>query len=385
MSENQIKEKELNGMENPFIKKCVEEYLKITCPKVIFIYTSPKVGSTALVSSFRIFTSKKINIFHFHNESLLPQEYKNAGVTINNLIHYCASVLGKKIYVIDVYRTPIEKKISTFFDRLAVYHYNAPENVVETYSIKHITNRFNSLFPYLGDCDYWFDKHYGDAVADSLPPVFPHDSKYITVDCNLVKYIKLRLSDSKNWGSILSTIFGLHIEVIGDYARENKPLGKLYTQFKKEYKIPHAFLNDICKHDRHFQYYMSANERSAYINKWHAKSTETPVCVYTKEEYGFYSQLCAENSYMDFVQKNSEHYLDSGCVCDGCMAKRTRVAALIVANPDNPNIGNIHHSHHKIDGIGNQSYKNRMYKIVRRRQRGKSRSRSATIRMTLLS
>ena len=96
------------------IKKCVEEYLKITCPKVAFVYTSPKVGSTALVSSFRIFASKKINIFHFHGNHLLPQEYKLAGVTINDLICYCDSVLKKRVYVIDVYRSPIEKKCPRF-------------------------------------------------------------------------------------------------------------------------------------------------------------------------------------------------------------------------------------------------------------------------------
>ena len=33
-------------------------------------------------------------------------------------------LLGKNVYVIDVYRSPIECKISTFFEKVGVYHFN---------------------------------------------------------------------------------------------------------------------------------------------------------------------------------------------------------------------------------------------------------------------
>ena len=77
---------------------------------IIFIYTPPKVGSTSLVSSIRISASNKFSIIHIHDEIMLNFFTGIISVTINELIQY-NSYIGKKVYVIDVYRTPIERKI----------------------------------------------------------------------------------------------------------------------------------------------------------------------------------------------------------------------------------------------------------------------------------
>ena len=333
------------------IKQCAEEYLKVTCPKVVFVYTGLKVGSTSLVSSFRIFASKKINVFHFHNENMLPQKFKDAGVTINDLIHYCATVLDKKVYVIDVYRTPIEKKISTYFERMAVYHFNAPENVVATYSMDMLIKRFNQLFPYIGAEDYLTER-YGEKVCEKtreLFQTFPHMQHYLAFDCGMVKYIKLRLMDSAHWGSILSTIFGIHIEVVTDYASDKKVLGNVYATFKKEYKIPDAYLAAIKDADPHFAYYLSDKERTAYVAKWDATTTCLTTELtksFTEQEYMLYSQISRENSYMDKVERTEEHYLDEGCVCDACKKRRKEVAEKIIAAPHHP-INASHRIHHR--------------------------------------
>ncbi len=338
------------------IKQCAEEYLKITCPKVVFVYTGLKVGSTSLVSSFRLFASKKINVFHFHNENMLPQKFKDAGVTINDLIHYCATVLDKKVYVIDVYRTPIEKKISTFFERAAVHHFNAPETVVATYPVNKLIKRFNQVFPYIGTEDY-LTECYGskvrDKVSQEFPKGFPPMQHHLAFDCGMVKYIKLRLMDSMYWGSILSTIFGIHIEVVTDYASDKKALGSLYAAFKKEYKIPEAYLNFVKYSDTQFAFYLSEKERAAYIAKWGCCMTAPAACMtdtdtkpFTEQEYAFYSQMSKENSYMDKVKRTEEHYLDEGCVCDACMKRRKEVAEKIIAAPHHP-INASHRIHHR--------------------------------------
>ena len=333
------------------IKQCAEEYLKITCPKVVFVYTGLKVGSTSLVSSFRLFASKKINVFHFHNENMLPQKFKDAGVTINDLIHYCATVLDKKVYVIDVYRTPIEKKISTFFERAAVHHFNAPETVVATYPVNKLIKRFNQVFPYIGTEDY-LSECYGDKVRDKVsqefPNGFPPMQHHLAFDCGMVKYIKLRLMDSMHWGSILSTIFGMHIEVVTDYASDKKALGSLYVAFKREYKIPEAYLNFVKYSDTQFAFYLSQKERAAYIAKWGCchPDTNADAVPFTDQEYAFYSQMSKENSYMDKVERTEEHYLDEGCVCDACMKRRKEVAEKIIAAPHHP-INASHRIHHR--------------------------------------
>ncbi len=381
------------------IAKCAKEYLKVNCPTVVFIYTCPKVGSTSLVSTFRIFAAKKINVFHYHNENLFPPEYKSAGITLNHLIHYCATVLNKKVYVIDVYRTPIEKKISTYFDRLSEYHFNVAPSVLKTYSLDKIIHRFNSLFPHIANKDYLFDGQYGEKVHKMMSgsemelklQTQLHINKYMQFDCGMVKYVKLRLMDSDHWGSILSTIFGIHMEIVKDYNRDQMELGDLYRSFKKEYKIPAQFLNDIRDNDTHFRYYLSQTEQTAYLSKWNVNlmtmADMLPVVVpYTSAEYAFYCRLCEENKHSDFVQSNEEHYIDAGCICDACMATRKRVAANIIAHPHQPLTTKIHHQN-SVKEVKTQVVRQQVVRKLRRsgniRRKGKSRSRSSHIRMTL--
>ena len=52
--------------------------------RLIFIYTPPKVGSTSLVSSFRICASKKCTILHIHNEKMLDILCGIKDVSIND-------------------------------------------------------------------------------------------------------------------------------------------------------------------------------------------------------------------------------------------------------------------------------------------------------------
>ena len=75
----------------------------------VFIYTPPKVGSTSLVTSLRISYARGLNVVHIHDETMLSVITgikNNDNITINELIHYNASI-EKNVYVIDVYINPI--------------------------------------------------------------------------------------------------------------------------------------------------------------------------------------------------------------------------------------------------------------------------------------
>ena len=84
---------------------------------IIFVYTPPKVGSTTLVSSIRLNASGKFTVLHLHNEIMLKILYKITDVSVLEIIKY-NKFLGKNVYVIDIYRSPIEQKISTFFENI---------------------------------------------------------------------------------------------------------------------------------------------------------------------------------------------------------------------------------------------------------------------------
>jgi len=254
-------------MNNNFLKKIAEIKQandKIfnsieTKNNIIFVYTPPKVGSTSLVSSLRISLSKTFSIIHIHDEIMLNFFTGIQNVTINEIIQY-NKYIGKNIYVIDIYRTQIERNISEFFEKLACHHFNNTEENINNYNIDKIINRFNSIFPYLPYNDYYTELY-------NIPKIekFDFEKKYLYQFVNDIHYIKIRLKDSSEWGKILTTLLGNEIVIINDYQTTNKVIGKLYERFKKIYKIPSNLLDSI-KNCKYLSYYYNEKERKEYLN-----------------------------------------------------------------------------------------------------------------------
>jgi hypothetical protein len=281
------------------------------CNNYIFIYTPPKVGSTTLVTSLRVSLGKTYNIIHIHDDVML-NVLTGLNVRVNEIIEYIASI-GKNIFVIDVYRPAIERKMSEYFEKLSPYHFNNTEENIRNYNIKRIINRFNKIHPYLALEEHYFDKYNIDT-----PLPFDFDKKYTVQLFNGVKYVKLRLMDSHQWESILSQILQTKIVIINDYQTKDKGIGDLYNRFKQEYKLPQNYYEDF-KNDKYFNFYYSEEERNAYLNCWKNKLDNASI-PYTKKEYHFYMNICLENQFYNDIQ--FEHYIDNGCFCNGCSQKR---------------------------------------------------------------
>jgi hypothetical protein len=306
-------EEQINNIKN-INDKLFNSLLKNTelFNNIIFIYTPPKVGSTTLVSSIRLCASNKYSVIHIHDEIMLKYiTGTHDDITINDLIYYNKS-LGKNIYVIDVYRTPIERKMSEFFEKISCYHFNNSEENINNYNLDLIIKRFNCLFPFLGKGDHYYEKY------NIEPDNFDFNKKYIHQNINGINYIKLRLNDSNEWGSILSQILNTNIYILTDYQTDKKIIGNLYNRFKNSYKLPMNYY-ELIKTDKYFNLYLNENERNQYLSNWNNKLTND-FSSYTQEQYNFYVNLCLENQvYNDF---QSEHYLDNGCLCVLCSKKR---------------------------------------------------------------
>lgn len=303
---------------------------------LIFIYTPPKVGSTTLVTSFRMSCARKVCVLHIHDETMLSVITgikNNNNVTINELINYNAFI-GKIVYTIDVYRTPLERKISEYFELLSSYHFNTTDNNIVNYQIALLIKRFNSLFPYLGVGDYFFDKYDID-----IPENFDFEKKYLLIEKNNVKYIKLRLCDSNEWDKILSNILNIEIVIVKDYQTENKLIGEVYKKFNEIYQIPYNLLESVmqCKY---FNYYNNEIEKQNYLNKWELKKIVEYFEPFSLEQYNFYKEISIENQYYNVIQR--EHYLDHGCICNSCCFKRKKVFLKIKNGENVDNIKIIH-------------------------------------------
>jgi len=307
------------------MENIIKKLFKNNTNKYIFIYTPPKVGSTSLVSSLRISLGITFNVIHMHDEVMLHKLTGIHNISINDIIRYLSDI-GKLIFVIDIYRSPIERKMSVYFAKLASLHFNTTDQLITNYSLNRIINRFNNIFPYIENDDYFFEKY--DILNFSKinnTKNFDINKKYLFQKNHNIYYIKLRLCDSALWNNILGTIFKKNIVIIKDHETEQKSIGELYSKFKNEYRIPQNYLEEI-KKDKYFKFYYSQEERNNYLQKWQNKITDNYIS-YTPTEYNIYYKITLENQISDAIEYN--HYIDEGCYCKNCCIQRRTLFAKI--------------------------------------------------------
>lgn len=305
---------------------------------IILLYCPQKVGSTSLVTSFRLSASDKYFTMHTH-EDLIFKALGNLENSIyvediikNTCMKNVNTMSPRKIYIIDVYRTPIERKISEYFHDLSSYHFNNTEDNIAEYSLQKIINRFNDIFPHVSNEDYYFEKYNimdtDMSIYSDIKPMayeFNFKKKYLLYEKNGVTYIKLRLKDSSEWGQILSEIFNTEITVVYDYETRDKNIGELYNKFLNEYQLPFNYFKMIeeCKY---LKLYYDFNERYEYLNNWWKKTTGL-YNPFKEDEYAFYKKIYMENQF--YFRKLLNHYKDDGCLCPICKDKREKVLTKI--------------------------------------------------------
>lgn len=308
---------------------------------VVFVYSAPKVGSTSIVSSLRIFCSHFMDVVHVHDDEMarrlvpMVSEDGTVSITVMDLIYYNAW-RGKKVVVLDVYRTPMERKMSQFFEELATFHFNVPDETIEKYAVERILRRFFNVFPHIANEDCFMER-YG-IPTELLPEQFVGGGLVtpvaLSVMYNGVRFVKLRLQDAHRWSDFLSELFVCPLKLVEDNQTENKRAGfaELYRAFKREVCIPLAWWREYIENDRYFQYYMSEAEKQVYRQKWVGQVVEDEgffelFSAFSAEEYAVYYRVSCENMSRPNIQ--GDHYLDEGCRCVACGVLRMKTATLI--------------------------------------------------------
>tara|TARA_Y200000002_G_C22678985_1_gene663223 strand:+ start:1035 stop:1733 length:699 start_codon:yes stop_codon:yes gene_type:complete len=172
----------------------------------------------------------------------------------------------KKFYIIDSYRTPIERKISSFFENIDVH---VPR--WRYLSIINLIMIFNKNFLYPLE-----EYHSIDEVLNhyKLPifKTFNFDKKYNIIHKNNKFFIKILHKDIDNWSLILSKIFKKNINISNENLSKNKNYKHLYEKFKFFYRVPRHYLDYMINYDIEFKIYNSSKEQEDYINYWRNKS-----------------------------------------------------------------------------------------------------------------
>lgn len=308
---------------------------------LIILYCPEKVGSTSIASSIRIFASDEFIVFHTHDDKIADivnqgQIIRVKDLIMNNKILNPYTNEFRKIYLIDIFRTPIERKISAFFQKISEIHFNNSEINICNYPIEKIIKRFNDLFVNIKEIDY-FNEFYNCQKIDK----FDFENKYIIQEHDNVFYVKLRLNDSNLWGDILSKILNTKIIILKDYETINKNIGQLYKKFINEYKLPYNYYK-LIENDLQLNTYLNEDEKKIYLIDWFKKISH-PHIAFTNLEYEFYLKISNENKFY-CANSSNLHYCDDGCVCDECVNKRNILKYNIENNCHNQENYDIKHT-----------------------------------------
>lgn len=292
---------------------------------VVFVYSAPKVGSTSLVSSLRLFGAHVMDILHIHDEQMLQALTGIQDVRIVDLIEYVQRQ-GKRVFVLNIFRTPIERKISAFFEKVGTYHFGVTDAQVNTYPLDKVLRRFHRLCLFLGNGDHFLDIYpCAQDPAEMAGLAFDHARGCAHSLYRGVHYVSLRLQDSHRWGDILTSLFGFPCCAVRDYESTDKPIRDLYRAFRAQYRVPHNLLTLLLQQaDAALRFYLTEAERAEYLQQWRAQSLAVHVAPFSPEQYAAYVEVSNDNTHLESVQ--TDHYLDEGCVCKACSLARYTAA-----------------------------------------------------------
>jgi hypothetical protein len=235
-----------------------------------FVFSGRKSGSSTLNHSF-LCLENIYSIQIHNNEDFL---YKYGQCNYNSIFDLIDNNLTrhKKIYIFDSYRTPIEKKISSFFEDIDKYIPNYKDC-----DISFLITYFNKKYIYGKNCSHIYTEDYEplDEIMEyyNLPRIsnFDFDKKYTLVQHKNLIFVKLRFNEINKWDEILYKIVGRPVLIKDKNKSENKSYYDVYNNFKKHYKIPKEFLEKL-KTDTRFNVYNSKAERIKYIKDWSLKT-----------------------------------------------------------------------------------------------------------------
>jgi hypothetical protein len=227
----------------------------------VLIYCGGKCGGSTLKTTF---THNNYITLHIHsNYCFQTTILQNNNTSIFDIINY--NMNKKRVYIIDSYRTPIERKISSFFQNI---HINLSD--YENYTINELIDIFNERFFY--DIENY---HSIDEVFNhySIPHFteFDFDKKYNILHHNNITLIKIRFNEIGIWDKILSEIFQKKITIVPDNLTETKKINDIYNKFKNEYRIPDNYLDVDIHNDVNFKIYNNDNEQKKYLEKWNLR------------------------------------------------------------------------------------------------------------------
>jgi hypothetical protein len=181
--------------------------------------------------------------YYFQKYIIKSKEYTLYQAIKESMKHY------DNVYVIDSYRTPIERAISSCFQ-------NNPNITLDAFNYNLLIGENYSC---IEETLYEF----------GLPPLkkFDYEKKYVLIKHQNLNIIKIRLSDINEWSNILENVFNHPITVLPDNLSENKKYYDNYKLFLNKIKIPKLYFDCLISSNE-FNIFNNKEEKNNYVNLW---------------------------------------------------------------------------------------------------------------------
>ena len=225
----------------------------------IFVIAGGKCGSSSLKKTF---IKLDLNTIKAHNPICFKNQFGYEGF-FDTIVQ---SSKHKKLILLDAYRLPIERKISSFF-------HNGERKIPNflSMSIKEQIELFNKEYLYRIE-----EQHIINDIYKRLriPQIVSYDfeRKYLYQKYKNLIIIKLHYSDINNWSKRLTEICKIPIRIEKDNISKNKSYFDKYQDFLQHYKVPKQYIEYKLVTDIEFKKYQTDEEQKAYIDMWLKKS-----------------------------------------------------------------------------------------------------------------
>jgi len=241
-----------------------------------FVFCSGKTGSRTLTHSLQQkFGNDKV--LHVHSTPHFAGSHPKHGSLKDIIIR--SSKKYDKIYIIDSYREPFERGVSSFFQNIDKH---CPE--WRKMTVDEIITFFNNNNLFLLDIYHSYHESWG-YFNISTDIEFDFKKGYVTREYENMVFIKTRLKESYRWDKIFSEIIGEYISFGYENNSKNKPYYEKYSKFKEKYKLPDSIRQDFLrlrnsdvtelnddipffKTWSEMKKFMTTDEINIYINKW---------------------------------------------------------------------------------------------------------------------
>lgn len=212
-----------------------------------FIYSSHKSGTQTLVGSLVNSGLKCKHIHNLTNLNLTPGDFRF-------ILDSYKFKNNKKMIVITVFRNPLERHISSFFQwhgtrpLLLKEVRNINETIIYKSSIKKLQDKFlselrdQSLVGFSDSLHEIFQEL--EICADDLK--FNNERNYGIYETEKIKLYFLKFDIFFNeYNNFLSKITGIKISQQNRNMSENKFYREIYTEFKKTLSLPNEVISDV--------------------------------------------------------------------------------------------------------------------------------------------